>query len=77
MGGGRLRGVVAHGGSTVNLNKVCRDHNLSKAQFIRHTFAKLNIIVLGLTEVQQKHDINSYLVTELNVIVNVVSRQWL
>ena len=50
MGGGRLQGVVAHGGSTVNLKKVCRDHNPSKAQFIRHTFAKLNIIVLGLTE---------------------------
>ena len=59
----------------INLNKVCRDYNHSEAQFICHTFAKLNNIVLGLTGGQQKHNIHTYLVTELNVVVNLVSRQ--
>ena len=55
MGGGHLRGVVAHGGSTVNLNKVRRDHNPSKAKFIRHTFAKLNYIGFNRSTTEAQH----------------------
>ena len=55
MGGGCLWGVVAHGGSTVNLKKVCRDHNPSKAQFIRHTFAKLNCIGFNRSTTEAQH----------------------
>ena len=74
MGGGRLRGVVAHGGSTVRKFAGV----ITSLRPSSYVIPLPNSIVLGLTEVQQKHNINSYLVTELNVIiVNVVSRQWL